>query len=421
MTTGGEKQYFSRFLPDNKPADWDEIRLSAICSFRNGSSLPSDERNDGDVPVYGSNGVVGTHDTAATDAPIIVIGRKGSAGKLNYSKEPSYVIDTAYYIDSESANCNLKWLYYLLKSLNLSEQSAHSAVPGINRTFVSEHKILRPNRDVQRRIANFLDTHTTRINQLIEVMENLIELLEEKREAAITQAVMSGLDSDVRMKDSGVEWVGSIPEHWEQVRIGSLIKQVKRPVDVSDDETYQEIGIRSHGKGIFHKEPVTGKEIGDKNVFEVIENALIFNIVFAWEGAVAVSTESERGMIASHRFPMFVARNDEVCLRYLKFFFTHGYGQGILDWNSPGSAGRNRTLNREAVLSERFWMPPPKEQKQITQYISSISTRIDSLSSSTKQGIELLEEKRDSLITKAVTGQIDLSDWQPDDKQEASP
>lgn len=261
----------------------------------------------------------------------------------------------------------------------------------------------------QKEVVDFVDQRAISIDELIDKKQDLLEQLEGMREAVITQSVMKGIDPNTVMKDTGVEWVGSVPSHWEKLRIGSLIEEVKRPVEVDEDETYQEIGIRSHGKGIFHKEPVTGKEIGNKNVFEVVENALIFNIVFAWEGAVAVSTEAEKGMIASHRFPMYVPRNEEINLKYLKYFFTHGYGQGVLDWNSPGAAGRNRTLNREAMLSEEFWFPPSNEQQQIAQYISNKLSKIDELMGRIEQVIQLLKEKRQILVKHAVTGQTDLS------------
>lgn len=409
MTTSGEEPYFSRIIPEDKSEEWDEVPISVICSFQNGKTLPADDRGDGSVPVYGSGSIVDHHDEAITDSPVIIIGRKGSAGKISYSEEPVFVIDTAYFVDSNSTNYDLKWLYYLLKSLELDQQSEHSAIPGINQNLISEHIVFLPPSEIQANIATYLDDHITRINHLIKKKENLIELLEEEREAVISCAVMKGLDSDVKMVDSGVEWVGKVPAHWEHLRISSLIEEVKRPVDVSEDEIYQEIGIRSHGRGIFHKDPVTGEEIGSKNVFEVVEGALIFNIVFAWEGAVAVSTEEESGMIASHRFPMFVPRDEEINLRYLKYFFTHGYGQGILDWNSPGAAGRNRTLNREAMLSEEFWFPPNDEQQRIARYISNILSRIDDIMSKIQDGVELLKEKRKSIITKAVTGKTDIS------------
>ncbi len=95
---------------------------------------------------------------------------------------------------------------------------------------------------------------------------------------------------------------------WESRKIGDLLEKVSQPVSVEPNRIYQEIGIRSHGKGIFHKDPVTGAAIGTKRVFRVVPDAFILNIIFAWEQAVASTTKNEAGMIASHRFPMYVSK-----------------------------------------------------------------------------------------------------------------
>ena len=317
---------------------------------------------------------------------------------------------------------NSEYLYYWVQWLKeqgyIDVLCNKATIPHYTVETVSNTPLLVPTPEEQASIVSFLNYHTSRIRELIKKKKKLLGLLDDRREAAITHAVMKGIDQDTEMVDSGVDWVGEIPAHWDSVRIGSLIEEVKHPVEVEEDEVYQEIGIRSHGKGIFHKEPVTGGEIGSKNVFWVVENALIFNIVFAWEGAVALTSEDEEGMIASHRFPMFVPRDEDISLKYLKYFFTHGYGQGILDWNSPGAAGRNRTLNRGAMLSEEFWMPPSDEQHRIAQYISNVVTLIDELSDTIQRGVELLNEKRQSLITQAVSGEIDLRGWEPSDESE---
>jgi type I restriction enzyme S subunit len=99
--------------------------------------------------------------------------------------------------------------------------------------------------------------------------------------------------------------VGWVPNSWEICPFDNFFKRVRKKVDVEPDSEYQEVGIRSHGKGIFHKSPTTGLKIGSKSVFWVEEPALIFNIVFAWEQAVAITAKKELGMIASHRFPMY--------------------------------------------------------------------------------------------------------------------
>ena len=311
---------------------------------------------------------------------------------------------------------NTQFLWYALRTkpfMDLGEASMRD-VAGQQRVpeeFVGNFEIPIHLPDKQRAIVDFLDERTSKINKLIEKNLHLIELLEEKRDAEISEVVTKGISPDVAMMDSGVDWIGDVPSHWEEYRIGSLIEEVKRSVNVQNDQVYQEIGIKSFGKGIFHKEPVAGEQIGTKNVFEVVEDAIIFNIVFAWEGAVAVSSEDESGMIASHRFPMFVPQDDNINLKYLKLFFSHGYGSGVLDWHSHGAAGRNRTLNREAMLSEEFWIPPRDEQEEIVRHLSEVLNEIDDLTESLKQEIELLREKRRALITKAVMGEIGLGEW----------
>jgi type I restriction enzyme S subunit len=140
---------------------------------------------------------------------------------------------------------------------------------------------------------------------------------------------------------------------------------------------YREIGIRSHGKGIFHKEPVTGREIGTKRVFRVVENALTLNIVFAWEQAVATTTKAEEGMIASHRFPMYVAKPGKCDVRYVKEFFLTKRGKHLLELASPGGAGRNKTLGQKEFEDLEIDLPESVgEQTYIANCLSSLDVEI---------------------------------------------
>src|SRR5713101_1739451 len=131
---------------------------------------------------------------------------------------------------------------------------------------------------------------------------------------------------------------------WACQAMGDIAPLIRRPVPVRPDETYREIGIRSFGRGVFHKTPTTGLEIGTKRVFSIEPGDLLFNIVFAWEGAVAVASEPERGTIGSHRFLTCVVNKDVADARYLFWWFSRGKGREQLLKASPGGAGRNRTL-----------------------------------------------------------------------------
>jgi type I restriction enzyme S subunit len=147
-------------------------------------------------------------------------------------------------------------------------------------------------------------------------------------------------------------------------------------LSVQFDGTYREIGIRSHGKGVFHKASVSGAELGDKRVFYVEPGDFVLNIVFAWEGAIALISESERGMIASHRFPTFRSDPARLDLRFLRLYFSTPRGIELLGRVSPGGAGRNRTLNRTAFLSLEIPLPPLPEQRRLVARIDEVAAAI---------------------------------------------
>ena len=260
----------------------------------------------------------------------------------------------------------------------------------------------------QRAIAAFLDRETAKIDSLVAKKERLIELLQEKRTALISRAVAKGLDPNVPMKDSGVDWLGEIPAHWDVTALRRLIAQVAHPLKVDPERAHREIGIRSWGKGIFHKDPIQGVHLGDKKVFDIRPGELVLNIVFAWEGAVAVTSEDDRGMIASHRFPTFQHVSTLVDLDYLLMFLQSEHGRALMALNSPGAAGRNRTIRIDAFLDEEIPLPPLKEQQKIVAAFRSNEQRLQSLSARVHEAVGCLKELRTALISAAVTGRIDV-------------
>lgn len=150
-----------------------------------------------------------------------------------------------------------------------------------------------------------------------------------------------------------------------------ILERIEVPVNVEPDKEYVQIGIRSHGKGLFYKEPVLGKILGNKQVFWIQPNCFILNVVFAWEQAVTKTTENEIGMIGSHRFPMYRPKNDLVDIDYLIYYFLTKRGTDILEAASPGGAGRNRTLGQERFLKSKITLPPLPEQQKIAAILST--------------------------------------------------
>lgn len=195
---------------------------------------------------------------------------------------------------------------------------------------------------------------------------------------------------------------GELPEGWRLMKIGQLVKRVRKPVNVKPEQLYMEIGIRSHGKGIFHKEEHFGKGLGTKSIFWVKPNTFVLNIVFAWEQAIAKTTYQEDGLVASHRFPMYQPLDDLLDLDYFYRFFLTPHGKSLLSLVSPGGAGRNKTLNQDAFLKLAIPVPPVIEQKIISSILFDLENEIGILN----RYFNALNSQKQALIQKLLTGEI---------------
>ena len=183
---------------------------------------------------------------------------------------------------------------------------------------------------------------------------------------------------------------GIVPAEWTEYAIADCLKRVERPVEVKSDEMYTQIGIRSHGKGLFYKEPVNGKALGNKSVFWIEPDCFVLNIVFAWEQAIGKTTQKEVGMIGSHRFPMYQPINERVDIDYLISYLMTKRGKDILEAASPGGAGRNRTLGQDRFMNSKIVLPTLTEQKKI----ASILTMQDKLIELEQQKIEEIKKAK---------------------------
>ena len=168
-------------------------------------------------------------------------------------------------------------------------------------------------------------------------------------------------------------------EPWKPTAVSTLLEKQSVPVDVDLAQTYRQIGVRSHGKGIFHKDAVTGAELGDKRVFHIVPNAFVVNIVFAWEQAVALTSDAEAGFIASHRFPMFTEKSGKSYLPFLRHMFLTKRGKLLLEIASPGGAGRNKTLGQQEFLKLKPVVPGRAEQKKIADAVDAVDAKLAAL------------------------------------------
>lgn len=211
-------------------------------------------------------------------------------------------------------------------------------------------------------------------------------------------------------------------DEWDLKRFGAITKRISDPVKVEKEKLYQQIGIRSHGKGIFYKEFVEGESLGNKRVFWVKEDAFIVNIVFAWEQAVAKTTSNELGMIASHRFPMYIPTKNQSDVDYLLYFFLTKKGKFLLELASPGGAGRNKTLGQKEFEKLKFHIPSLLEQQKIALSLTVVDNKIQQLSKKKA----LLEEYKKGVMQQLFTQQIrfkdergkDFPDWEEKELRE---
>ena len=140
---------------------WRDLRLGDVCELKYGKSLPKTNRSGSGFCVFGSNGQVGRHDEAITAGPAIIVGRKGSFGEVTFSSDRCWPIDTTYYVDESATDADLRWLYYRMKAMPLTQLNRAAAVPGLNREDAYAQTLLLPPVEEQRRIAAVLDAAET--------------------------------------------------------------------------------------------------------------------------------------------------------------------------------------------------------------------------------------------------------------------
>lgn len=238
--------------------------------------------------------------------------------------------------------------------------------------------------DEQRKISSFFN----QLDNLITLHQRELELLKDTKKILL-QKMFPKDGADV----PEIRFAG-FTDVWEQRKLGELLEKRSSPVELEKDLMYKQIGIRSHGKGIFYKESVTGESIGNKRVFWIEPNSLILNIVFAWEQAVARTTEKEVGMIASHRFPMYKMKREILDLDFIVHFFLTQKGKQLLESASPGGAGRNKTLGQKKFESLLFIMPSYDEQHKISKFIDATDNRI----ASHQRELNLLKDLKKSML-----------------------
>jgi type I restriction enzyme S subunit len=185
-------------------------------------------------------------------------------------------------------------------------------------------------------------------------------------------------------------------------RMGEVAPLVRRPVSVDGIGSYPELGIRSFGKGTFHKPVLSGIEVGDKRIFRIEPGDLLFSNVFAWEGAIAVAKTADAGRYGSHRYITCVPKPDVATSRFLWFYFLTQEGLEQIRSASPGGAGRNRTLGLAAL--EHIQVPIPTMAEQ--EWFDAIQLQVDVLKGSQAETAAELDALLPAVLSKAFAGEL---------------
>lgn len=214
------------------------------------------------------------------------------------------------------------------------------------------------------------------IGHHFEQFDELISLHQSNYEkmVATKKSMLDKLFPQGDAKVPAIRFEGFVDE-WEKKPLGAIVIPYSDPVEVPHDG-YERLGIRSHGKGVFHEYVEAGKEITTAQLHRVAAHNFIVNITFAWEHAVAVTCDSDAGKLVSHRFPQF-SMTDGIHDQFLKYLILDARFRHHLLLSSPGGAGRNRVLKIPEMLEYEMMIPDIEEQKQIADYLNSLDDLIE--------------------------------------------
>ncbi len=340
-------------------------------------------------------------------------------GKTAIVKKPLITNQTFIGIIPDQGVCS-DFLYFLMKS---SEQYLNSISTGAIQTYLSREdfeklKIPLPTKDEQTSIANFLDNKTALIDSFIEKKKKLIELLKEERTGIINQAVTKGINPNTKMKPSGIDWLGDIPDHWEVKKLKYILKPVKGALkpgpfgsdlknsDVSTDGVFKVYTQRNVIDNDFDsgEDFISEEKYSHLKVFEIFES----DILVTTRGTIGRAAIFPNGKIRGILHPCLIRiqiEKQKVLGQFLIMYFnesTFFQENVLLNSNSTIIDVIYGYTLREVIIP----IPPQKEQYSILLSISTGIQIIENTISKIEKEIELIQEYRTALISEVVTGKV---------------
>ncbi|OPB13541.1 hypothetical protein BFW91_09020 [Pseudomonas fluorescens] len=401
------------------PCGWVLMQAKFCFVLQRGHDLSSDQMVEGKYPVYGSNGPIGTHNVFTTKAPSITVGRSGSVGEINYVEIDYWAHNTSLYV-KDFIGSPPRFIYYLLLAINPKRLSAGSAVGTLDRNNIHSQTVAVPSDFEKNNIANFLDYQTAKIDTLIEKQQQLIQLLKEKRQSVISHAVTKGLNPNAKMRDSGIEWLGEVPAHWEIKRLKNVLVE---PVKNGLFKKKEEFGSGSLLVNVgdlytdnYFINPETLDRVNTSNVerkqYKVESGDVFFvrsSLKLEGIGRSACFLENYDDVVFECH--IVNARPDKKIMssKYLTRYLNSLHVSQ--EFVSRSKTTTMTTIDQGGLTTISVLIPRIEEQVEIDNYLDRQLERLDKAENFAQDSIKLLIERRAALISAAVTGKIDVRNW----------
>ncbi|MFR7599110.1 MAG: restriction endonuclease subunit S [Prevotella sp.] len=387
------------------PDHWKEKRIKDIAFLQSGNSITAmDIAEEGKYPVYGGNGLRGYTNNYTNDGDYVLIGRQGAlCGNINYAYGKFYATEHAVVVYTKNEEITY-WLGETLKAANLNRLSMTAAQPGLAVSTLNIQFIPYPPRKERIRIANYLAEKCTEIDTQVSLLTSKRDAYLRLKKSIINHVVTHGLNPNVKMKDSGIEWIGEVPEHWEVKRMKDICDYISRgsTPDYVDEDYQKVMNQGTFSKGWIDESNIRYTKVGKSGAHIKKGDLLMASTGGGVLGKILYFDSIDENYYADSH--VTIMRNSKG-INSMKFLFYH-FSLRFDEINATMTKGStNQTeLQRYELLSHKVAIPPLPEQHAIATYLDDKCAKIDTILSNLNKQISCYGDLKRSLIDEVITG-----------------
>ena len=387
------------------PDHWEEKRIKDIAFLQSGNSITAmDIAEEGKYPVYGGNGLRGYTNNYTNDGDYVLIGRQGAlCGNINYAYGKFYATEHAVVVYTKNEEITY-WLGETLKAANLNRLSMTAAQPGLAVSTLNIQFIPYPPKKERIRIANYLAEKCTEIDTQVSLLTSKRDAYLRLKKSIINHVVTHGLNPNVKMKDSGIEWIGEVPEHWEVKRMKDICDYISRgsTPDYVDEDYQKVMNQGTFSKGWIDESNIRYTKVGKSGAHIKKGDLLMASTGGGVLGKILYFDSIDENYYADSH--VTIMRNSKG-INSMKFLFYH-FSLRFDEINATMTKGStNQTeLQRYELLSHKVAIPPLPEQHAIATYLDDKCAKIDTILSNLNKQISCYGDLKRSLIDEVITG-----------------